>query len=294
MFEISSYEVILSRFDGLFAILYRTMFKSKPKVVIACILALVLITASIIIRLVNTQKINSQLAYVDNTAQQQNNLANSTNEMASSTDLSALVTNQTDLVSQKLFANFAALQSSGNLNPQTITDLADNIASGLDTKATIQYKISDLNLINNASTKEIKDYANKFWTIRQKYMDLYSQNPIGSANFATDPLSSSFGSGFTATGDLYIKAANELSKLSIPSELAGLHLKLLNNYAASGQALKKLAQINTDSISAISGISTFSQYSDYEDIILSTMAQYFSESGIIFSNNEPGFGWNSI
>ncbi len=270
------------------------MLKSKPQVVIACILAFVLIATSIIIRFVNTQKINGRLAYVDNIANQQNNLANSINETAFSTDLSALVTNQTDLVSQKLFANFAALQSSGNLNPQTITDLADNIASGLDTKATVQYQISDLNLVDNASLKEIKDYANGFWAIRKKYMDLYSQNQIGSANFATDPLSSSFVSGFIATGDLYIKAASELSKLSVPSELANLHLKLLNNYATSGQALKKLAQINNDSMSAISGISTFSQYSDYEDIILSTMAQYFSESGIIFNESDPGFGWNSI
>jgi len=270
------------------------MFKSKPKVIIACILAFVLIATSIIIRFVNTQKINSQLAYVDSTAKQQNNLANSINGTASSTDLSALVTNQTDLVSQKLFASYMVLQNSGNLNAQTVTDLANNIASGLDTKTVNQYQASDLNLINNASTKEIKDYANEFWAIRQKYIDLYKKNPLGSQGFVADPSNPSFVSGFVATGDLYIKMANELSKLSVPAQLASLHLKLLNNYVISGLGLKKLDQLSLDPMATVSGLSTFSQYSDYENIILSTMAQYFSESGIIFGNNEPGSGWNSI
>jgi hypothetical protein len=211
-----------------------------------------------------------------------------------SADLAVPEENQTDIMSQKLFANLMVLQDSGTLDDQSISDLADNIASEVDASSTPEYQLSDLTIINNASIEQIKDYANQFWTIRQKYVDLYKQNPLGSTNFVADPSDPSFISGFTATGNLYIQMAAELSKLPVPSDLADFHLKLLNNYVASGLGLEKLSQLNSDPVATISGLTTYSEYSDYETTILEIMAKYFSESGIIFSDSDPGAGWNTI
>jgi general stress protein CsbA len=272
------------------------MFKTKSKVIAACTLALVLIVASVVIRYTNTQKINNELSYVDNgnTQNQDKALANSIDGTASSTNLEASAINQTDIVSQKLFASYMVLQNSGNLNADTATSLVNDITSGIDASVTPQYQANDLIIISTSTVSVLKNYANKFWAIRTKYVNLYKQHPLGSADFVADPSNPSFITGFVATGDLYIQMATELSKLPVPAELTDLHLKLLNNYVASGLGLKKLQQLNSDPIATISGLSTFSQYSDYETTILSIMAQYFSKSGIIFSSSDPGIGWNTI
>ena len=276
------------------------MPRSKPTIIVACGLAIILIVAAVIIRYTNSNhKASSSLAYVNNanSASQDTSLEDRASAalLASSTDLSVPAINQTDALSRKLFSSFMVLQNSNNLNGQTISDLVTNIASNIDASVTPKYQLSDLTLISNATPKDLKDYANKFWAIRQKYVDLYKQNQLGSSTFLADPTDPSFAHGFVNTGNLYIQMAKDLSKLSVPAELANLHLKLLNNYIASGLSLKKLDQINTDPIATISGLSTFSQYSDYEDTILSILAQYFSKNGIIFNNtSDPGYGWNSI
>lgn len=273
-----------------------TMKTLRPKILVACGCALLLIICASIVRANNySYKVGNSLSYVSDSNPVPN--SDSDTNTASSTNLDIPVVpadNQTDDMSQKLFANLMVLQSSGNLSDQSITDLATSMASQVDASNTIQYQVSDLTIINKATIAQTKDYANKFWAIRQKYVNVYKQNEIGSTNFSADPTDPSFSTGFAAVGDLYIKMAADLSKLPVPSALADLHLKLLNNYVASGLGLKKMNVVNSDPINAVSGLSTFSNYTDYETTILEIMAQYFSQDGIIFTSTDPGIGWNSV
>jgi len=270
-----------------------------PKLIIACVAAFALIAVAAFVRFTGyTGNIKNGLAYInnENLAGPSDSAQDAVDTSASSSDLNVPVANQnqTDVMSQKLFASLMVLQQGGNLTDQSVLDLANNLASSVDASTTAQYQLSDLTIMSSSTPAQLKDYANQFWTIREKYANLYQQNPVGSADFAADPSDPSFASGFVETGDLYIQMAADLSQIPVPAQLATLHLDLLNNYAASGEELKKVGQINSDSVSAMSGLNTFEEYSDYETTTLEIMAQYFSDSGIIFTSQDPGIGWNTI
>ncbi len=99
---------------------------------------------------------------------------------------------------------------------------------------------------------------------------------------------------YILAGKLYEKIVNDLLTLSVPANLVDLHLAILNNYSGSAFGLKMFGQLDNDPVAAIGGLNSYSKNVTVEETMVSNMAKYLRDSGIIFNENEPGYGWNSL
>ena len=202
--------------------------------------------------------------------------------------------NETELMGKELFAQYMTVRQSGNLNNQTSDSIVKDLTSKISDNPTPFYHETDLNIIDKASTDDLKNYANKFWSIRQRYIKIYSDAINKSKDSNSADADTTLIQNFVLAGNLYSDMASELIKLPVPSELANLHLKIANNEQTSGSSLKKLNKLDTDPIVTITGLATYKRYSEYETTMLKIMARYFKESGIIFDNKDPGIGWSTL
>lgn len=267
------------------------MKKFSPGIIVACILSFILIILSLFVRFTNTETRNSNLT-VD-----QNKIINNTytdNSTTTPATVTMLNINQTDFVSNQLLSSLISLKENGNYTPETTQYVINNLTDQINVAPTIQFTTADITIIPIPTLNDTKNYANKFWSIRAKYQNLYTQNANLNKNSITDSSSPAYIQVMIYAGNLYVQMADELKNLSVPKELADLHLKLLNNYEMEGSSLKQLNNIDIDPVLAITGLNTYSKYSDYEDTMLQILANYFSASGIIFSKADPGIGWKSL
>ena len=270
------------------------MKKFPPGIIVACILSVIFIMLSIFIKYGSFRTTNSELSVGSDQVIPDTYVDNVDNSTATPATTDNSNQNQTDLTSKNLFTQYISLQQSGNLNSETSQTLVNDISSQIKITPEKQFALADLNVVQNPTTVDLKNYANKFWVIRNKYKNLYIQNI--SANEDTSVVSANSGAvqGLFRAGDLYIQMAVELVSIPVPKELANIHLKLINNYEVSGTSLKRLDKIDADPIVTVTGLNTYSKYSDYEDTMLRILANYFSASGIIFSSVDPGIGWKTL
>ncbi len=269
------------------------MKKISPVIIVTTVLALFLIILALFIRF-NDSVARSVGLSVESSRNQQNFAVGNTNTEYVSPDSLNSGLNQTDEISKKLLAQFLDLKQSGNLNENTTKSLVESISSQIKIVPPKIYTAVDIKIIPNQTKEDIKNYANSFWTIKTKYKNLFIQRKSPERDPALDFAGSLLTKDILIAANLYTQMGEEVSKLTVPASLVDLHLKLVNNYIASGVSLKQLENSETDPISTIAGLNNFSNYSDYESTTLIIMADYFKASGIIFNKTDPAFGWNSL
>lgn len=269
----------------------------SPKIMMASVVAIVLIIFSaflvhrqsvVVATTQNGVLVPSNENMVDNTTYP--NSATTTTQNSTSTP------NQTDILSKQVFSNFMTLQESGNLNNQTVQSLTDQLSSQIiDNQPTTKiYTYADLKIIPNPTTEDIKNYGNQLFLLRTKYQNAYIRGAISPDSPYIDPSQAGMMRVFSSMGVLYEQITGDLLKMSVPAGLADLHLQLINMYSSSAFGIKQFEQLDTDPISAISGLNLYNQNSGQEDTIIQKIANYFGNNGIIFSSNDPGYGWYSI
>lgn len=258
------------------------------KISASVILSILLIIGAIFSKY--KDKVATTLSYVNN-----DSLQGLTSKIPSSDPNQVMPVNETELLGRELFTQYMTVRQSGKLNSTTTQSIVNNLTSKVGENPAPVYSDKDLNIIQKATNDDLKKYANKFWEIRERYKNQYVKSTsAGGGGLVSTSADSVQIKNLISAGILYVDMARELSELPVPQEIANLHLQIINNEQASGESLKKLSQLSTDPFVSVAGLSVYSKYSDYEDTLLKVMAGYLSESGIIFSDKEPGAGWKTL
>lgn len=201
---------------------------------------------------------------------------------------------KTDEISRNLFSEYLALKQSGGLNQTSVQNLINRTVSQINSGDATLYSLSNIKTIPDSDSVGAKIYGNSLAAIRQKYKNLYRQQPIviigNSINFEDEASLESV----RRAANLYKLEAEELLKLFVPQSLAVTHLNLVNNYISSSEGLRGLADLGTDPIRAIAGIQGHTGAASAEPAILFSISEFFLVRGIVFSPSEPGARINEI
>jgi len=194
--------------------------------------------------------------------------------------------NKTENLSKQLFSDYLGLKSSGQAgNSEVIKQTADRIAKEADSmKIGTSYTQKDININRSASSGDAKEYANTVGKIRQSYRDQFANN--NSAESYTSPSDKNFLKDMSFAGSLYIAQVKDLLKVSVPSDLADIHLKLINSYEAIGAGLEKMNSIQADPLLSVMGLKQFDTESKKEEIILEELRKKLFASGIVFTQDD--------
>ncbi|MBM2818267.1 MAG: hypothetical protein HW401_857 [Parcubacteria group bacterium] len=203
---------------------------------------------------------------------------------------------ETDILSKKLFAEYINLKQSGNFNEEAVIATVNNlVAEEIQNKKDTQYYfLKDIKTFSFNDKALLKSYGNSFATIRIKYKNQYIQNPLVKEGGVANLLDPEFIQGLVRTSEVYRNMAVELSKIAAPKDLADIHMEILNNYMASSDGLKELSALSTDPVKGMIGTQRHIEAEEKEKNLLSDVAEYLSDNGIIFSGNEAGNMWNNI
>ncbi len=268
--------------------------KRSPKIILAIIVAVIFVGGAILSVFKQAQNTRSAQGTLSATDGGWVAPAEGTSANASSTSL--IDTNLTTILSKQVFSNFMVLNQSGNLNSQTISDLTDQLSSQIIEKVPTAkvYTIADLNIIKNPTEEDIKKYGNEFFIIRNNTQNAFIRDISSPGSPLLDKSDTGSMNTYILAGKLYEKIVNDLLTLSVPANLVDLHLAILNNYSGSAFGLKMFGQLDNDPVAAIGGLNSYSKNVTVEETMVSNMAKYLRDSGIIFNENEPGYGWNSL
>lgn len=203
---------------------------------------------------------------------------------------------ETDIISKKLFAEYINLKQSGNFNEESVTATVNNlVADEIQNKKVVQYYFpKDIKTFPSGNKILLKSYGNSFASIRNRYENQYLDNPLVKEGEVANLIDPKFQEGLIRFSDAYKKMATELSKLSVPKDLAETHMEILNAYMASSDGLRELSMISKDPVMAMIGTQRHTEATEKESLLLEIIAENFYDNGVIFSENEAGDMWNNI
>ncbi len=188
----------------------------------------------------------------------------------------------TDLVGRQLVSDYLSLASNGQATDENINSLVGNFATNLSNLNSFKlYSSIDLVIVPDSKTS-LEAYGASVSRIYKKYHDAAGR-VVATAGPLTEVESKNFSSAMVALADLYKKSSEELKTVPTPSSLAEAHLKLVNNYISSSNALTAVANVNKDSTTAYAALSTQTENSAEETLIFSTIQTKLLGNGIIFN-----------
>ncbi len=191
-------------------------------------------------------------------------------------------------ISQKFttafLSDFTYLESTGNLNNETKTQLIQKFTEGADGAFPFKkYDLSSLSVDLNPTQEELKFYATTIATLQTNTLVSISKS---------SPL---IERDLDVMADIYKKLMEDfLAVQNVPSVLAPAHLQIINNYSASSEAFRALKRAKDDPIKASLAMNVYKSLGDLHYALLLKMAKYFNENGIIFNDEEIGSYWTII
>lgn len=200
--------------------------------------------------------------------------------------------NKTEALGGELFSEYVSLKQSGQINNESINQLATRISQDV---ASIEngplYSSVDIVTTNDASEDALRMYANTVATVREKYKTEFVKQ-IGDATFVS-PSDKNFQSSMTLAAQLYSSQAKELLKIKAPKTVSSIHLRLINSYAGSSAGLEKMKLLDTDPTMSALGMKQFDADSKNESVILQELRLHLTSNGILISPNDIAFSlWN--
>lgn len=137
----------------------------------------------------------------------------------------------------------------------------NRIASSLESEATLEpttYNETDLNVVNNPSTDNIRSYVNRLTEILASHISDRQHNPLSviTVELQDDE---------TQTIDLssYIsqtqKAGDQLRGMRVPSQYVAEHLAIVNSTSRTKTALEAMQQMEIDPILGITGAQMYKE-----------------------------------
>lgn len=190
--------------------------------------------------------------------------------------------NETEKFSREFFASIIALQQSGNLNDQTVGELANTVKenAALEQNIPDSYSMADIKTEED-SKESIRTYHEQLLNVLNKYKDtnIGEELSIIDASLSTEDkksLEDLYGIALE-----YKNMADDFAKIKTPSSIASTHLNLVNSSKNTGLAIENAVQIYDNSIKGLIGISQYKKESDMFDKSFVELQDYFKNNGII-------------
>ena len=171
---------------------------------------------------------------------------------------------QTDKFSQELFATVAALSQNGELDQASIDQISEALKQEIQSKTIGKiFTSSDITTTNNNSAAIILNYNNTLNNLSTKYQIRVNPIVVFQESLMED--------GEIDTSVLYQLEpvvsnleglVGELLKVSVPTELATLHLNYTNSLQRLKENLDNIMSVEVDPLIALGSISKYEENSD--------------------------------
>ncbi len=205
-------------------------------------------------------------------------------ELQERTGFSTTETNTTtEAIAREYFSTIIALEQSGGLTTEAMTNLATSFAENIglvelppvfsegDIKTTVPSFETRLAYKNSVSTALVGNGGNTIGTefsyVDQLVRDEYSRSVSISS--------------IQGIANSYKMFASSVSSLDVPSDIKDTHVSFINALYNTGLSLETLALFWDDPIAGIQGLLQYKYYSSIVEENLSTFDSYFSKNGIL-------------
>lgn len=203
-------------------------------------------------------------------------------------------TNMTDDLSRTIFARYVAARgegSSGDIQTQ------ESVVSEALSKAEVEYRgiaytLEDITVVSDTIT------ATRFFA--NESMMALLRHPDANFVYAMQVFGSSMDGAPGAVKELrrigteYRTVAKEMSRVPVPRSYAERYLLAINALDIGGAAFEDMAQVGEDPIRAIAGLQNYDRMLTSGAGVFVLIARDIKRSGLTFSKNEAGLGWDEF
>lgn len=199
----------------------------------------------------------------------------------------------TDIFAKNFFSVYLAqkeLNKGAALSKQQLTGIVKQAMAQLNNQVTapIPYRTISQIKIGGSGTTAMRTYAagvqqafSKHTISQDKGVLIYLQEAAQDSNTTAV-------AHIQAIADICSAAAAALAQMTVPTEVAQAHLKMINAYAGMASVINNLAKINTDPIIAMLALSQYKKSAVTLAQAFSDMGNAFRSSGVVLKSGEPG------
>lgn len=182
-------------------------------------------------------------------------------------------------LSEQLFAEYVALKQSDQVNPVTIQQMTERLASSIKSDSqTTPYQESALSLFPDTDNAKLQSYANALMSIVTQHSQTYA---AAQASFEGQPGTQGFSDNMVFASNTYFKLAAEIMRLEVPMGLAGAHTAYANSLQLSGSGLQKLSAMQTEPLQAVVGIQQHTAAQSAQSASISNIQSFMERNGIL-------------
>lgn len=145
-----------------------------------------------------------------------------------------------------------------------------------------RYTIKEVTIFVPQNKAQIKEFANNF---AKTYL-------VTLAPVATNP--TKYSTHLEEVGNLYNLLAANLLKVPVPSELATVHLQIVNSFALMADTFPLIDGEEKDPVKALLGLSLVQKALTELPTLFIKMSQYIKQNGILFDKTEAGSLWLGV
>jgi len=152
--------------------------------------------------------------------------------------------------------------------------------------------IQDIKILKDDSDESIRKYGNVIVETVQKYAKLNSEDELSVFEKALRYEDRELLKSLNKTVLMYGSLADDFVSISVPEDLALVHLDIINGYENIADSLETMIKVFEDPISSAVGINSYVIAIDRQVSLSVPIQEYFLDKNIIFDSNEAGVVWN--
>lgn len=181
----------------------------------------------------------------------------------------------TDELSRSLLSTILALQQSGTLTQEALTNLAASLGDNVDAvhAEVPTYTQADLTISDAPKAKQA--YANAMRDMASDYEDLGFGSELGIIGLSFDTENEVLLGKLDPIADGYIDFGKRLLKLSTPREAAVYAVALANASVRMGVYLKQVEKLPDDVLTGMVGLNDYIEASKLSDQAAESLKAYF-------------------
>jgi hypothetical protein len=194
----------------------------------------------------------------------------------------------TDIITREIFYDFLKAEAEGRVGADYLNDLSNRAANSIFSIATSYetYTLNDLKISGALSGETVLQYMNGMILALNK-SSLVNQTPFSLAGIE-DPEDPAFFSAVINIASYYDTLSKILQAAVVPSELANLHLSVLNGFVRMSHEFKIIASADEDPLAAMSALTRISAHQINILTATAEIDRVLNSQDVIFSE-QTGF-----
>lgn len=253
----------------------------KSGIILAIVASLVLVGGASWSRLSSSKSASNLIAVEQNRATDDAYLqeAFASYQNSASTTVTTEPLTGTDLIGRQLMTDYLNLATSGQINEDSIANLADKYVESIPTLiSSEQVLFTDLQLVSNDKTN-FEKYAKEISEVYKQYSAgmLKLESNRGFTSFT---INQDFSDASTQMASLYQKTASGLRNLFVPVAIAQNHLDLVNLYLKNSAGMFSMSKAENDPASAFAGLIIISGNINKEVELWGSVQEVLTKNGV--------------